>query len=213
MDVVESMYDGFAHIYGTKEGWKEVGLGMLIGLVGGEGSNYLSGQGLFTEAINATKDQDQASVNKAENRNENLGSKVVDKVMATKLEESIKHASELQNAQTEYDQAESKGDVMGMANVQARVMLTSVKHANDFDYVEEQVEDFKTALTMRAQVEEGQKSELAEHYDIEQSEVDDKIKQLVSEYQSLADQYKEAKDSLIILYQIIQKNFLKMPRI
>jgi hypothetical protein len=34
-DVYSALSEGFAHTYGTKEGWKEIGLGMIIGSLGG----------------------------------------------------------------------------------------------------------------------------------------------------------------------------------
>lgn len=35
LSVTSAMYDAFAEQYGTKEGWKEMGIGMIIGLAGG----------------------------------------------------------------------------------------------------------------------------------------------------------------------------------
>lgn len=204
MGLVESMYDGFAHTYGTKEGWKEVGLGMLIGLIGGEGSNALSGQGLFTEARNAGRKQDGSeatkenaatgSVAEAENLNNNTGTKTVNRLFATSAEERILVASELQAANTALEKAEEKGDIMGIADAQSRIMLTSVKHANDFDYLDDQIADFETALKIQGKAEEGKKSKLAEHYNIEQNEVDGKITELVSQYSQLGQDYKSAKE-------------------
>jgi hypothetical protein len=40
-DVYSALSEGFAHTYGTKEGWKEIGLGMIIGSLGG----VMQGQG------------------------------------------------------------------------------------------------------------------------------------------------------------------------
>ena len=212
MDVVESMYDGFTHTYGTKEGWKEVGLGMLIGLVGGEISNKMSGQRFFDDARNAGQKQDgfvkkekneqgedivtetRGALGLAYNMNNNTGKQVVDKIFAAKFEEDLGNATELQNAETEYQRAESEGDIVGMANSGASVMLTSIKHASDFDYMEDQIEDFRTSLKLQAKAEEGGKSKLAEAYGIEQSEVESKIEEVVAEYTDLGDKYAEAKE-------------------
>ena len=197
MGLVESMYDGFAHTYGTKEGWKEVGLGMLIGLIGGEGSNFASNPkgGLFSEAKSAGRKQDGSeatkenaatgSVAEAENLNNNTGTKTVERIFATQAEERILVASELQAANTALEKAEEKGDIMGIADAQSRIMMTSVKHANDFDYLDDQIEDFETALKIQGKAEKGKKSALAEHYGIEQSEVNGKITELVSQYKQL----------------------------
>ena len=188
MGVAESIYEGMAHTYGTKEGWKEVGLGALIGLVGGEGSNVASGQGLFTEAREALKDQDSGSVAKAQNLNDNLGTKVTDRIFATKFEENLAHATELQNANQEFTEAQDKGSVMEMANAQGKIMLTSVKNAVDFDYLGDQIKDFEAGLRMQ------EPAQIAEHYGIEENQVDGKIDELVSEYETLGQRYESAKE-------------------
>ena len=197
MGVAESIYEGMSHTYGTKEGWKEVGLGALIGLVGGEGSNAASGQGLFTEAREAIKDYDgqhsdskkvSGSVAEAENLNQNLGTKVADRIFATKFEENLAHATELQDAQKELETAEGKGSVMEMANAQGKIMLTSVKNAVDFDYLEDQIKDFEAGLRIQ------DPAQVAEHFGIEESEVDGKIDELLTEYKELGDSYKSAKE-------------------
>lgn len=202
MGVAESMYEGLSHTFGTKQGWKEVGLGMLIGLVGGEGSNALSGGGLFTEARNALNDYDgkeikneageviggTGSVGEAFSKNENTGVNTVNRIFATKFEENLAQATELQNAQQEYEKAQSKGSLMEMANAEAKVMLTSVKNANDFDYLEDQILDFETALKMQ------DPATIAEHYGIEESEVDSKIDSLVEDYKQIGQSYKAAKE-------------------
>lgn len=188
MGIAESIYEGMSHTYGTKEGWKEIGLGALIGLVGGEGSSVASGQGLFSEAREAIKDESSESKAKAESLNENLGTKVTNRIFATKFEENLAHATELQNAQTEFDKAEDKGSVMEMANAQSKIMLTSVKNAIDFDYLEDQIKDFETGLRMQ------ETAKIAEHYGIEESEVDGKIDELLGEYRRLGESYKAAKE-------------------
>lgn len=188
MSLAESMYEGLSHTYGTKEGWKEVGLGMLIGLVGGEGTNALSGGGLFTEARNAAKEQDIQSVEKAKIQNEHTGVNTVNKIFATRFEENLNQATQIQNAQEEYDKAEELGDVMGMATAQSRVMLSSLVSAVNLDYLSDQVNDFETALKMQ------EPQQLAEHYGIEENQVDSKITELVDQYKKMGEDYKSAKE-------------------
>ena len=188
MSLAESMYEGFSHTYGTKEGWKEVGLGMLIGLVGGEGTNALSGNGLFREAIEAGKIQDAASVEKAKIQNEHTGTNTVNKIFATSFEEKLNTATNVVNAEKEYDQAEKAGDMMGMATAQSKIMLSSLVSAVNLDYLSDQVEDFQTALKMQ------EPAKLAEHYGIEENQVDSKINELVGQYKKMGEDYKSAKE-------------------
>lgn len=186
--LIESMYEGLSHTYGTKEGWKEVGLGALIGLVGGEGSNILSGEKIFSEARESLKDQDSESKIKAELQDKNKGTNTVKRIFATKFEEDLRQATEIQNAEADFEKAQQKGDVMGMATSQTRVLLSSVASAVNMDYLDEQVSDFEAALKMQ------DKKEIAEHYDINEDEVDDKIQKLVLEYKKIGEDYKSAKD-------------------
>lgn len=188
MGLVESMYEGLSHTYGTKEGWKEVGLGMLIGLVGGEGSNLLSGQPLFSEAREVLKDEDSDSTLKAELQEKHTGVNTLNRIFATKFEDNLKRATEVQNAQKDYDIAEKKGDAMGMATAQTRVMLSSLVSAVNMDYLNDQVSDFKTALEMQDPV------DLSEHYGIELDQVESKIDEVVSEYRKVGEDYKSARD-------------------
>ncbi len=190
MSMTESVYNGFAHTYGTKEGWKEVGLGMLIGLVGGEGSSALSGNGVFKEARDSFKEVDEASELLAQNKNKNRSSENLKKIFAAKLEEDLVKTTDIENATKAYEVAENKGDVMGMAEAQSRIMLTSVSHANKFDYAEEQIEDFVAALNMEAKPGENGRSKLGEHYDISEDKVETKITQLTSEYRQLMEDNK-----------------------
>lgn len=188
MSLAESMYEGLSHTYGTKEGWKEVGLGMLIGLVGGEGTNALSGNGLFRDAREAGKEQDAASVEKAKIQNEHTGTNTVNKIFATRFEQNLNQATQIQNAQKEYDNAEKAGDVMGMATAQSKVMLSSLVSAVNLDYLSDQVNDFETALKMQSS------EKLAEHYGIEENQVDSKITELVGQYKKMGEDYESAKE-------------------
>ena len=188
MSVAESVYNGFSTTYGTKEGWKEVGLGALIGLFGGQGVAAFSGQGLIKESRNALKDQDENSVNKATSMNENLGTSLLDKVMTYKVQSSIDYANEVNAANQAYDSALAKGSVMEQANAESRLMLTSIKQANTFDYGKEQLADFNTALKSKVATEEG-KQEFIEKFGIEETEINDKIQELTSNFQQISDRY------------------------
>jgi len=188
MGMAESMYEGLAHTYGTKEGWKEVGLGALIGFFGGEATNVLSGQGFFKEAMAAKEDQDAGSVERAKNLNDNLGTSIVDRVMASKVEQSLNNATSMQAATQELSEAEKKGDLMGAANAQSNIMLTSVKQAVDGDYLEDQVSDFRTALDLKTD------EEIADHYEIDISEVESQKEKLTDQYRELGAEYKTAKE-------------------
>lgn len=188
MDVVESVYNGLSNTYGTKEGWKEIGLGALIGLFGSEATNVLSGQGIISEAREALQNTDTQSEEEAANKTQNSGVNVLNNIYATRVGEIINQASEVENASKEFETAQDKGDVIGMANAQSRIMATSVKNAVEYDYLNDQIKDFKTALEMQ------DPNKLAEHYDITVEEVPNKINELITEYSNLGQSYTAAKE-------------------
>lgn len=205
MGIVESMYDAMAHTYGTKEGWKEVGLGMLIGFVGGEASSKGAS---IAAAKNSLNDQDgqeikdkktgevigyTGSIGKAKAMNKNRGENIVNKQFAVQnphqvlFEERLSNATEIQLAQEQYDKAESEGSLHGMANAQDNITLTSVKNAVDYDFLEEQIEDYRLALNTKTD------KEIAETFGIEESEAKSKRDELLADYKATAEMYQKAK--------------------
>jgi hypothetical protein len=195
VEIIEAIYDGLSHTYGTKEGWKEVGLGMLIGFFGGQGTNLASGQGFLTEARDAFKETSQKDQDEADLRTKTRGELVAKSIIAQKLDETFKNSSELLYLQSEVDAAERKGDAMGVDISEKGMLLHGVKAAVKGDYLEDQLADFKTAMEL-------QKDDIAERYGIEvkedsagnkdYSEVDTRIESLLEDSRALAKVYKRA---------------------
>ena len=77
---------------------------------------------------------------------------------------------------------------MGMSNAQSKIMLTSAKHAVDQDYLEDQVADFRTSLDMQTD------EAIAEHYEIDVSQVEAKKEELTQQFKDLGSEYKTAKE-------------------
>ena len=191
MSVAESVYNGFSTTYGTKEGWKEVGLGALIGLFGGQGVAAFSGQGLFKESRDALKDQDENSVNKAKTMNDNRGTNILNGIMSYKTESIIDYANETDAAMIAYGKAEQEGSTMKQANAEGRLMLNSIRQAVTFDYVDEQIADFNTAIKSKVATEQGKK-EFMERFDLsEDSEINDKVKELTGQYSQRASEHQK----------------------
>lgn len=193
LDVAEAFYNGFSETYGTKEGWKEIGLGMLIGMLGGGASNVLQGQNFFEEAVEGWKEQDTQSVGRAQQMNAYKGTDLVNQLVGSKLGVTISNASQIVDIQSQLDKAEATGDLMGRADAQSRLMLASAQQAVELDYLDDQVADFKTALEIQAKAEEGKTSVLADNFGIPQSEVKGKIDELTSEFRRIGERYQEAK--------------------
>ena len=127
--------------------------------------------------------------------NKNSGENTVSRMMAgnrvfgAKLENQIGVATEIQNAASQIEKAEEEGNIVDIAEGENKIIRTSLHQAIEGDYLEEQLEDIKTALKIQGQAKEGEKSSLAEHYGIEQSEVDTKIDTLVAEYKRIVNLY------------------------
>jgi hypothetical protein len=120
MSLMEATFDGFAEQYGTKQGWKEIGIGTIIG----GGSSLFMGGGNFAEIKefkNAQKYQDEY-VAKGLNRfgdNTPLATDLLTRKMM--LNSQIKNATERQQ------QAMSKGDDVGASLAQQDLLIAEIQ--------------------------------------------------------------------------------------
>lgn len=185
IDLIEAMYEGLSETYGTKEGWKEVGLGMLIGLVGGQGSNALSGQGLFSDVSNLKK-RDQLE---AESRN---------KYGAEKLISEISKNAVITKANQEAQKASERGDLTGEALANDMAMLANIMNAEKFDYSKDSKEELFTLVDLI------DNETISEQYGVSTEEEIQEIKnEIKTKYSSLQDSY--VKNRNFVDYQIGQQ--------
>lgn len=167
--LMEAMYDGYAHTYGTKEGWKEIGIGMIVGLVGGG----VSGQ--FSSYSNALKSEKQYA--EAINDNHVGTAMLTDRMFA---------ANQIYKANKDQVEAEKRGDFVGEQNARKRAIFSSLRVHERHGRMDEAYEDFKTSIELI------DAEKIAEENNISVEEVEEYKEAVVAEYKETQDMYADA---------------------
>ncbi len=165
--------DGIAQTYGSKEGWKEIGIGMIIGLLSGTGVSVARGQGLFGE-LNESR---EAATNEAKVRNDYTAQKLLDRIHTANR---VSYFSE------EADNAQEKGDITGAELSRASAMLAHITSAYNFGYSKESLKEVKQGIATMDD------ATLMKQYGLEsQDEVQDLKDTLYSDYETLSKEYQK----------------------
>ena len=166
-DLIDSVLQGFNKTYGTKEGRKEVGLGMLIGMFGGSVSSKLSGRGFTGNDSKRLEQQVDA-------RNSFHAGMVVDR---------LKTNSKIQTANKKSEEAEKRGDLTGQYASDTEAQIASIERDYNFQGLEEGVNDFKSAMSAV------ENEDLASDLGIDISEVEQWKKEKIDSYENLSKEY------------------------
>lgn len=175
---MESFYEALSETYGTKEGWKEIGLGMLIGAIGGAGSNALSGQGVFDAPTEALKDFDTYSENKAS---------VMNRYMSEKAMDNLITANNIANAQKFSEEEAKKGNTSRATLYDNMAVMAQVMQGEKYDLQEEMYENMKAYIDSKP-------TEFFTEQGIEESEIEDYKKKSLTEYKNRQKSYAKAKE-------------------
>lgn len=169
--LTESFWEGMKETYGSKEGWKEIGIGMIVGLFGGGVS------GNFTSYNNAIKGE-QAY---AEAINSNImGSQILtDKMFA---------ANQIAVASKEQKQAEDRGDIAAAQAARERQLLSAIAVHKKYGRMDESLKDFETTIGLI------DSKKVAEEQGIDIETVDNYKAAVIEEYKELQDKYSKNKD-------------------
>ena len=116
ISIMKSFYEGLSHTYGTKEGWNEIGIGMLIGALGG------AVNGEFSSGKDAVKNLDS----EIDTRNRTQTQEYALRLFKTRMENSAQMAS----INEEIDQASSSNETAKQQDATMRLLTTKV----DLDY-------------------------------------------------------------------------------
>lgn len=176
LSLIESIYNGFSHTYGTKEGFKEVGIGAIIGILGGGISSLGTGQGLFNE-VGVEKAKTNLYV---KYRNE-----LSNPFLADILTERLKHSSRIQQAIEKNQVAELSNDYTGQVISDQEVIIATIERDYAFQGIKQGIEDFSTAL------ETYDNKELSEQLGISEEDVTDWKNSKITQYKELANQYEK----------------------
>ena len=179
LDLIESVYEGLSHTYGTKEGFKEVGLGMLIGMFGGGISSVGTGRNPFSPIIDAASTESSAAKNKAEILNSYSAKKLVNGIFRANV---INKAVELQ------DQADARGDIFGRESARTMGALSSIIYGERLDYGNELENEFAT------EVSNYNTEELAEKFGITVEEAQEMKTNAIEDYKQLRSSFVKNRD-------------------
>lgn len=133
LSLTEAFNQGLSQTYGTKEGMKEVGVGMLIGLFAGSGIGLASGKGLNAEFYD---------VNKRTEGLESLSKYYSPKKMA----ENFAYANRIQLANESYESANAKGDIVGGELARKSSAIAQLNYAYNLDYFDQTINDTEIAI-------------------------------------------------------------------
>lgn len=168
-----AMTEGIAQTYGGKEGWKEIGVGMIVGLLSGTGISVAQGHGLFGE-LNEAK---ESNSNEIKLRNEYTAEKLLDRIHT---------ANRVSAFSEEADKADERGDITGSELSRASAMIAHITSAYNFGYTQDALKDVKTGINSMDD------ATLMKQYDLETSDEVRTIKDtLYSEYENLTKEYKK----------------------
>mgnify|MGYP001038762017 CR=1 FL=1 len=168
----EAFINGFAETYGTKEGWKEVGIGMLIGLFTGTGVNLATGRGIAGEFKNA-----ETEVTNRVNFDKYYSPK--------KVAEEIAYANRVQEASKNQEVAESKGDFTSAELSRKSAAIAQLNFGYNLDYFDETVRDTTIAI------ENIDNESIMKEYGVTEQEAEALKEKMVAEYQNTAKTFKK----------------------
>jgi len=132
-NIIDSIAHGFKESYGSKEGLEEVGIGVLVGLIGGGGTSLASGKGLFNEK-GVERDIVQQRV------------EYYNQFHADNLIEAQKTLAKVSAASERSDVAKANGDLFGEVRADTDVMLASIERSHQLLDLDRTKQQYATAL-------------------------------------------------------------------
>lgn len=169
----EAFTQGLSDTYGTKEGMKEVGIGMLIGLLTGVGINMKTHKTLRGEF--ASKEDEAKHV-------ENF---YASNYSPNKLSETLAYSGRMQAANEQGDKAADRGDFTGGELARQSAILAQISHAHNLEYLDETVQQTEAGIKNIGN------DMLMKEYGVDEQGAEDIKKKLIDEYKGTAETYKK----------------------
>ena len=168
---IEGLYDSYAETFGSKEGWKEMGIGMIVGTIGGGISGQFGSYGrslknekTYASAINSSR----------------FGAQITaDKMMSY---------ARIIKANKDELAAQDRGDRTSEELARKRGILSFLSMTEKYDRSDESFEDFKTSIELT------DSKKVAEENGISEQEVEDYKVAVLDEYKNLQETYADNKD-------------------
>jgi len=166
LGITDAFYDALSHTFGTKEGFKEVGIGMIIGILGGA----VSTRGRFNELSSERQAIDDALTY----QNGLTKPMIVQKLIS---------GNKIQNAQENAEVAQQQNDLPGEVLANRSAIVAAVERDYVFQGVEEGIKDFTTAIKSYPT------EQLQEDLGISVEEVEDWKAEKINEYTTVAKEH------------------------
>jgi hypothetical protein len=175
LGVIDSFSKGLAETYGTAEGWKEIQMGMLIGLLGGTVGNKIS-TGKWNPDYSKAKAENKLIV---DTRNTYSG---------TRIAEVMAYGNRVQQAQANSEKAEAAGDFTGQEMARKDAALAQLNFAHNLGYMEDAVSDTVTAIKNM------DNETIMKEYGVDEKGAESLKESMIAEYKNTADTYKKNSD-------------------
>jgi hypothetical protein len=174
-DLIDSFSDGLAETYGTAEGWKEIQMGMIIGLLGGAAGNKVS-TGQFNPSYAQARAKNKLVV---DTRNAYSGKRVA---------EAMAYANRVQSANESAESAEASGDFTGYELARQSTALAQLNFAYNLDYMDDAVENTVTSIRNI------DNESLMKEHGVDEKGAEEMKNKMIEEYKGTAQSYKKYRD-------------------
>ena len=175
LDLIDSFSSGLAKTYGTAEGWKEIQMGMLIGLIGGTAGNRIS-TGKWNPDYSRAVAENKLIV---DTRNTYSG---------TRIAEVMAYGNRVQQAQENSQRAEADGDFVGQEMSRKDAALAQLNFAYNLGYMEDAVADTEIAIKNMDD------ATLMQEYGVDEKGAQELKQKMIDEYKTTANNYKKNSD-------------------
>ena len=175
LSLIDSFSNGLAETYGTAEGWKEIQMGMLIGLLGGTAGNRIA-TGKWNPEYTKAVAENKLIV---DTRNTYSG---------TRIAEAMAYGNRVQQAQENSQKAEASGDFVGQETSRKDAALAQLNFAYNLGYMDEAVSDTVTAIKNM------DNETLMQEYGVDEKGAEELKQNMIDEYKTTANNYKKNSD-------------------
>lgn len=176
LDISEAFNQGLSDTYGTKEGMKEVGIGMLIGLLTGSGINLAQGRGFNAEFKGAQQEA------------KNIETFYNGMYSPQKLAQTLAYSGRLQLANQNADESSVKGDFTGAELSRQSAIIAQVAQAHNLEYLDEVTKQTKVGIQNIGN------DVLMKEYGVDEQGAEELKQKMAQEYEQTAQIYKKNRD-------------------
>jgi hypothetical protein len=175
LGLIDAFSEGLAKTYGTAEGWKEIQMGMLIGLIGGTAGNKIA-TGKWNPEYSRAVAENKLIV---DTRNTYSG---------TRVAETMAYGNRVQQAQANSQKAEAAGDFVGQEVSRKDAALAQLNFAYNLGYMDDAVSDTVTAIKNM------DNETIMQEYGVDEKGADELKQSMIEEYKTTANNYKKNSD-------------------